>query len=286
VRVNAAQVVRDADEARAFQRRVGAWPIVVKPTGGAGSEHVFFARGEEDLLRRCQQVLESGAGRVLLEVFVGGAEYCVNGQVDQRGDLLATDVWVYDRRPSHGIDNLYFETTSVPSRDPVFGALAQYAAAVVEELGLRRAPIHLEAKVDGRGPCLIEIAARLAGGNLPLLASRLYGRSLLELAACHYVAELPVSRTDVDYRRWDRAQAKVVLGVQSRPVPRLAAVHGLEDVRRLPSFLEVGMVRPVGTRVPKTVDLDTRAWEVYLLHADPGQVARDAAAVRHLVRYE
>ena len=286
VRVNAAQVVRDADEARAFQRRVGAWPIVVKPTGGAGSEHVFFARGEDELLRRCQQVLESGAGRVLLEEFVGGAEYCVNGQVDHRGDLLVTDVWVYDRRPSHGVDNLYFETTTVPSRDPVFGPLAQYAAAVVEELGLRRAPIHLEVKVDGRGPCLIEIAARLAGGNLPLLASRLYGRSLLELAACHYVAELPVSRTDVDYRRWDRAQAKVVLGVQPRPIPRLAAVHGLEDVRRLPSFLELGMVRPVGTRVPKTVDLDSRAWEVYLLHADPGQVARDAEAVRHLIRYE
>ncbi len=95
-----------------------------------------------------------------------------------------------------------------------------------------------------------------------------------------------MSRTDVDYRRWDRAQAKVVLGVQPHPIPRLAAVRGLDEVRRLPSFLEVGMVRPAGTRVPKTVDLDTRAWEVYLLHADPVQVARDAEAVRHLIRYE
>ena len=286
VRVNLAQVVRDADEARAFQRRVGGWPVVVKPTGGAGSEHVFFARDEDDLLRRCQQVVESGAGRVLLEEFVGGAEYCVNGQVDAHGDLLVTDVWVYDRRPSHGVDNLYFETTSVPTRDPHFGALGSYAAAVVEELGLRRAPIHLEVKVDERGPCLIEIAARLAGGNLPLLASRLYGRSLLELAACHYVGELRVSRTDVDYARWDRAQAKVVLGVQAHPIARLAAVRGLEQVRRLPSFLEVGMVRPVGTRVARTVDLDTRGWEIYLMHPDPAQVARDAEAVRRLLRYE
>jgi biotin carboxylase len=286
VRVNLAQVVRDADEARAFQRRAGGWPVVVKPTGGAGSENVYFARGEGDLLRRCQQVLESGAGRVLLEEYVGGAEYCVDGQVDMRGDLLVTDVWVYDRRPSHGVDNLYFETTSVPSRDPMFGILASYAAAVVEELGLRRAPIHLEVKVDSRGPCLIEVAARLAGGNLPLLASRLYGRSLLELAACHYLAELPVSSADVDHARYDRAQAKVVLGVQPQPIPRLAVVHGLDDVRRLPSFLDVGMVRPVGTRVPRTVDLDSRAWEVYLLHSDPGQVAHDAEAVRRLIHYE
>jgi hypothetical protein len=286
VRLNAAQVVRDAAGALGFQRRVGSWPVVVKPTGGAGSEHVFFARGDDDLLRRCQQVLESGAGEVLLEEFVGGREYCVDGQVDRRGDLLVTDVWVYDRRPSHGVDNLYFETTSVPTRDPVFRAVADYAAIVVEDLGLRRAPIHMEVKVDARGPCLIEVGARLAGGNLPLLASRLHGRSLLELAACHYLGELPVLGSDVDYGRYDGAMAKVVLGVQPAPLPRLQAVHGLDEVRRLPSFLDVGMVRPLGTRVPVTVDLETRAWEVYLLHADPRQVERDAAHVRRLVRYE
>jgi hypothetical protein len=286
VRVNAAQVVRDAAGALGFQRRVGSWPMVVKPTGGAGSEHVFFARGEDDLLRRCQQVLESGAGEVLLEEFVGGREYCVNGQVDCRGDLLVTDVWLYDRRPSHGVDNLYFETTSVPTRDPVFRAAADYAALVVEDLGLRRAPIHMEVKVDARGPCLIEVGARLAGGNLPLLASRLHGRSLLELAACHYLGELPVSGSDVDYRRYDSAQAKVVLGVQPQPIARLGAVDGLDEVRRLPSFLDFGMIRPLGTRVPRTVDLDSRAWEVYLLHANAAQMERDASQVRRLIRYD
>ena len=286
VRVNAARVVHERDEALRFQRRLDAWPIVVKPTGGAGSEHVFFARDEGELLQRCQQVMESGAGGVLLEEFIGGTEYCVNGQVDKKGDLLVTDVWVYDRRRSHGVDNLYFETTTVPTREPVFRALADYAARVVEALELRRAPIHMEVKVDRRGPCLIEVGARLAGGNLPLLASRLHGRSLLELAAVHYLGELPVVGSDVDYGRYDAAQAKVVLGVQPFVLPRIHAVHGLEAVRRLPSFVEVGMVRPVGTRAPMTVDLDTRAYEIYLLHADPAQVAHDAAAVRAAMRYE
>ena len=286
VRVNAARVVRTRDEALAFRAEVDSWPIVVKPTGGAGSENVYFARDDGDLLRRCQEVMESGAGAVLLEEFVGGLEYCVNGQVDRRGDLLVTDVWVYDRRPSHGVDNLYFETTTVPTREPVFWQLADYAARVVEALELRRAPIHMEVKVDRRGPCLIEVGARPAGGNLPLLASRLHGRSLLELAAVHWLGELPVVPADVDYRRYDAAQAKVVLGVQASGIPRIRAVHGLEAVRRLPSFVEIGMVRPVGTRAPVTVDLDSRGYEVYLLHADPRQVARDAAVVREALRYE
>jgi len=286
VRVNAGAVVTDAREARAFQRRVGRWPVVVKPTGGAGSEHVFFARDDDDLLRRCQQVLESGAGRVLLEEYVGGDELCVNGQVDANGDLLVTDVWVYDRRASHGVDNLYFETTSVPSRDPRFAPLAEYAARVVEALGLRRAPIHLEVKLDDRGPCLIEIGARLAGGNLPVLASRLHGRSLLELAACHYLAEMPAHRSDVDFARYDRWCAKVVLGVQPQPIPRIARVLGVAEVERLPSFAWFGMLRPEGAGVPRTIDLETRGWELYLIHQDREQVAVDGRRARQLLRYE
>ncbi len=286
VRVNQGAVVRDADDARAFQRRVGTWPIVVKPTGGAGSEHVFFARHDSDLLRRCQQVMQSGAGEVLLEEFVGGIEFCVNGQVDRAGDLLVTDVWVYDRRPSHGFDNLYFETTSVGASDARFVQLADYAARVVEAMRLRRAPIHLEVKVDAQGPCIIEIGARLAGGNLPVLASALHGRSLLELAACHYLGELPARRGDVDYARYDRWRAKVVLGVQQQAVPRIRTVRGLEEVKALPSFFEVGMVRPVGTGAPQTIDLDTRAWEIYFVSDDPEQLARDGRRARELLRYE
>jgi ATP-grasp domain-containing protein len=286
VRVNAGAIVRDAAEARAFQRHVGGWPIVVKPTGGAGSEHVYFARHEADLLRRCQQVLESGDGQVLLEEYVGGLEYCVNGQVDRAGDLLVTDVWVYDRRGSHGFDNLYFETTSVPTRDPRFGQLGEYAARVVEALGLRRAPIHLEVKVDSKGPCIIEIGARPAGGNLPVLASRLHGRSLLELAACHYLGELPALASDVDYERYDRWQAKVVLGVQQQRIPRIRAVHGLAEVQRLPTFADVGMMRPVGTSAPQTIDLETRGWEIYFIGDDPRQVAHDGQRARELLRYE
>jgi hypothetical protein len=156
----------------------------------------------------------------------------------------------------------------------------------VEDLGLRRAPIHLEVKVDGRGPCIIEIGARLAGGNLPVLASRLHGRSLLELAACHYLGELPARRDDVDFARYDRLHAKVVLGVQPVPLPRIEAVRGLEEVQRLPTFAEAGFLRPVGSAAPQTVDLETRGWEVYLVGEDAGQLARDGRRVRELLRYE
>ncbi len=52
-------------------------------------------------------------GEVLVEEFVGGQEYAVNGMVDRKHDFLITDVWRYDKRESHGIPNLYYQSIKV-----------------------------------------------------------------------------------------------------------------------------------------------------------------------------
>ena len=150
-----------AEEAVEFQHEVGAWPIVVKPTGGAGSMSVYFAGDPAELLRACQDVLERGLGDVLLEEYVGGTEYAVNGIVDHAGRVLVTEVWRYDRRDSHGERNVYYETLKVSTFEPPFGVVAQYASEVLEVLGLRRSPFHMELKVDEDGPCLIEVGRAL-----------------------------------------------------------------------------------------------------------------------------
>ncbi|MCG8458526.1 MAG: ATP-grasp domain-containing protein [Holophagales bacterium] len=286
MRLNAAATVEDAEGALAFQRRVGKWPIVVKPTAGSGSEDVYFSGSDAELLRDCQRVLRAGAGEVLLEEFIGGHEVVINGIVDERSDLLITDVWIYDRRPSHGIPNLFYETFRVPTGAPIFRVVSSYAAEVVETLELRRAPIHMEVKVDDDGPCLIEVGARFSGGSLPILASKLHGRSILELAACHYLADMPLTGRDLDYARYDRYEARVLHGVQSRELGRIRRVHGEARVRALPSFQGFGRLRQPGMRAPLTRDLDSTAWELYLIHDDLGQIEHDARVARQVLRYE
>jgi hypothetical protein len=286
VRINASRTVKNATEALAFQEEVGSWPIVVKPTGGAGAMSVFFANSANELLRSCQNVLEFGMGQVLVEEFIGGQEYAVNGMVDRKHDFLITDVWRYDKRDSHGIPNLYYQSIKVNTWEEPFWSLAAYAAQVVEALELRRTPVHMEVKVDAGGPCLIEIGARMAGGDQPVLASKLHGHSLFELAACHYLDEIPLSRKDVDYERYDSQQARIVSGIQPVEIPRVRAVFGADEVEQLPSFEGFGLLRPPGTRAPQTKDLNTKAYEVYLLHADPEQVERDENTIRQILRYE
>ncbi len=285
-RINASRVVTNADEARAFQEEVGSWPIVVKPTEGAGAMNVYFAGSPGELLGGCQRVLDSGQGGVLLEEFIGGDEFAVNGIADRNGDLLITDVWAYDKRESHGIPNLYYQSIKLGSHEGPFDVLGQYAADVVEALELKRSPVHMEVKIDAKGPCLIEVGARMAGGDQPVLSSKLHGRSLFELAACHYLDALPHAPQDVDYERYDRHEARIVSGIQSVEIPRISAVHGLDEIERLPSFEGFGLLKPPGMRLPVTRDLDTKSYEVYLLHPDPQQVVRDEQAVRQLLRYE
>lgn len=288
VRINKSRRVSSAAEAEEFQEEVGGWPIVVKPTEAAGAMSVYFARDPGELLHACQQVLRfgrgSGMGEVLLEEFVDGREFAVNGLVDAGGDFLPTDVWVYDKRESHGIPNLYYQSIKL-GRGDLFRSLASYASGVVSGLGLRRSPVHLELKVDDDGPCLIEVGARMAGGDQPVLASKLHGRSLFELAACHYLDELPLRVGDVSYERYDGLEARILSGIQPRTIPRVNAVLGLDRIRELPSFEDVGFLYPPGASVPVTRDLDTKSWEVYLLHPDGAQVEADARAVRTLLRY-
>ena len=63
-------------------------------------------------------------------------------------------------------------------------------------------------------------------------------------------------------------------------------VYGGGTIVILPSFFEVGMVRPVGTGASQTIDLDSRGWEIYLVSDDSQQLARDGRRARELLRYE
>ena len=286
IRINASREVEEASEALAFQQSLGTWPIVVKPTGGSGSTDVYFAQNSGDLLRNCQQVLQSGSGQVLLEEYIGGEEYCVNGVVDRKGDFLVTDVWHYDRRESHGVPNLYYATNKVPRSESLFDSVGFYAAQVVEALGVIRAPIHMEVKVDERGPCLIEVGARLGGGNLPKFASILHGRSIFELAACHYITNLSASGRDVDWKRYDQYYASMLSGIQEETLPKIRSINAYEEVQELESFQSFGVIRPPGRPAFQTVDLDTTAWEVFLIHSDLGQLQRDAHFIRQNLYYQ
>ena len=286
VRINASRIVENEEQAAQFVEQINAWPLVVKPVAGAGSRNVFFAYDLEQLLADCSDVFANEGDAVLIEEYIGGTEYVVNGITDAEHNILVTDVWRYDKRDTPQARNIYYETIKVNSYEPEFEPLMLYAGTIIEALRLRKAPFHMELKIDEHGPCLIEVGARFAGGNQPLLASELHSRSLFELAACHYVANLPLRADDIHYELYDSLQARLINGIQLEDLPEIHAIYGIEEVEALPSFFMFGFLRQPGSYLPATRNMYGKSYEVYLLHQDPEQIAYDAQMIRMLLRYE
>lgn len=265
VRINLHASVADASAVRAWVSEHGISRFVLKPERGSGNRDVAFfdAHASDDDVAA---YLDAMTEPVLAEEFVDGDEYWVNGQVDEHGQVTVTGVGCYDRRPANGKPNVAYAGYGIPSDSDVFGALSTYAVQVLTALGLRRSPFHLEAKVDGAGPCLIELGARFGGSLMARSSSWRHGVDLVAVATAGYLpgsitGDRPAARTD-----WTRADAHLIAQVYGITSYRgmIAEVSGLAEMPREPGFC-FWIKRPaVGDRVVPTLDLVQKPWALTL----------------------
>jgi biotin carboxylase len=225
-----------------------SWPLVVKPTVLSGSRGVIRANLAAEFIaafERVRRLLDApdirmlqdpAADEILIEQFIDGAEYAVEG-VLQHGALRT--LAIFDKPDP--LDGPYFEETLyiTPSRAhaAVRKAIVAAVATAAQALGLSYGPIHAECRVNARGVFVLEVAARPIGG-LCAQALRFTGPNsaiigLEELLLRHAMGE------DID--PWHRERE--ASGVMMIPIPcegifrRVAGVdealrvEGVRDVR-------------------------------------------------------
>jgi biotin carboxylase len=272
---------KELDQARAFAQREG-YPLVVKPARGWGQRGVARVENEQELAHAYAEArahsAEAGLPTVVVEAWLEGREYSVNG-------------WVED-----GVLESYCvtERITLPGRKPLGIMLAEVypsglsvedEARVVDEarrgaraLGHVRGPCYSQVALGARGCFLFETAARLGGGfdaDVTRLASGvdLYDR-LLGVAA----GDVGLERQGVTGPRHGGAIAKFLVG---RPGV-LQSVRGLEDARATEGVDDAEVFVPVGGRVHPMTDSAKRAAYV-LAHGDSRAQATsraDAALAR------
>jgi len=225
------------------------FPCVVKPLALSGSRGVIRADDPETLhaaLERVRRLLSRtdirerrcpSDDRVLLETFIPGREYALEGVVED-GTLRV--LAVFDKPDS--LDGPFFEesiyvTPSVRSAAEQ-RRMAEAVADAVGALGLRHGPVHAECRVNQAGVFVLEVAARPIGG-LCARALRCQGSGgvvlpLEELLLRHALGE-PLS----GYRRETDASA-----VMMNPIPR-AGIYRRTDMtdlaRAVPGIVDVVM---------------------------------------------
>jgi len=244
------------DDPRAAARQVG-YPCVLKPLVLSASRGVIRADDEAEFVAafaRIRAILASddlsdigeGKDRILVEAFIPGTEVALEGLLEE--DRLRT-LALFDKPDP--LDGPFFEETIyvTPSRlpEPVQAAIRDTTAKAARALGLRDGPVHAELRVnrDGHGRdvvWVIEIAARSIGGLCSRTLSFGTGMSLEEIILRHALG-LPIASLERDRR---------AAGVMMIPIPRggiLEAVHGLDEVRALPSIEDVTISMHMGQDV-------------------------------------
>ncbi|OAH10935.1 ATP-grasp domain-containing protein [Streptomyces jeddahensis] len=274
----------DAEELAAFHRGIGG-RVVVKPPRSAGSQGVFFCDTPEESVAAFQALV--GADDVfsqrneaaVAQEYLPGTEYMVN-TVSRDGRHHVCDVWRTSRVSANGVVDLCDALSLIDSESRAMEPLAEYTFQVLDALGIRHGPAHVEIRMTPDGPCLVEVGARIAGGGIPACAGLGIGESQLEWTVDAYLRpERFHARAGTPYqvRRYS-----AIAGMISPVKGVLSAYRGIEEIEGLESFHT--LVTPVkpGQEIRRTVDDLTYPVIVTLLHDLEEVVQRDLNTIRHL----
>jgi biotin carboxylase len=231
------------------------YPCVLKPLVLSGSRGVIRADDPPSFVvawRRIERLLarakserrpndEAGAGALLVEAFVPGAEIAVEGLLrGGRLDVLA----VFDKPDP--LDGPFFEETLYVTPSRHAPALLREVERIIGEssraLGLVEGPVHAELRLSASGPVVLEVAARTIGGLCSRTLRFGAGISLEEIVVAHAVG-LPLASL---------ARERRAAGVMMLPIPRagiLRGVGGVEAAKALYGVEDVVITVPDGREV-------------------------------------
>jgi biotin carboxylase len=271
---------------REFARTHG-WPIIVKPLHSSGTQDVYRCDSEEDLRRAVSATVGklNAHGRhnteVLAQTLLEGTEYSVN-TVSSHGVHRVTDICRYTKIFANGRHFIYRFIEAVPWSGEAQRRLAAYAVQVLTALEIDFGPGHLEIIDTPRGPALVELGARLAGGGFPDVARHSTGRWLPDLVAEAYDAN-PRAAASMPDSGYDR-HASACLVTLINPFEGGRWVSGATELlESLGSFQSLRYFWDPEHALGLTVDFDSCPGIAILANKSESALAQDKA---HVVRWE
>ena len=272
--------VRTLPERHRAIEEVG-FPAVLKQADSGGQRGIFRLESIDDLDAHLHAALaESAEGEVVLERFHEGLE--LNGLVVARGGE-AEVLTLSDRlRPpgiGFGVGWIHVYPTTI------FGdALAEaerVAAHATHALGLRDGIAFPQLLVTDEGILVIEVAARIPGGQMADLARHAVGVDLFEVALRQALGE-PVP-DELARPQMQQPLAIRFLTASQGPLPtgRVARIGPLDPVLAAPGVVQAETYLQVGETIrPVRLDGDRRGYVIAVADTNVEALQRAEAAAR------
>jgi biotin carboxylase len=269
-------------DAAAAAQTVG-FPAVLKPADSGGQRGVFRLDSIEDLEAHLHVALaESGSGEVVLERYHEGLE--LNGIVIVRDGEPAM-VTLSDRLRPPGIGFGVGWIHVYPAT--IFGDELEEAARVAlhasKALGLRDGIAFPQLLVTDEGVLVIEVAARIPGGQMADLVRHAVGVDLVEVALRQALGE-PVS-DELALPHFQQPLAIRFLTASPGPLPtgKVVSVGSLDPVLAAPGVVQADTyLEPGETIRPVRLDGDRRGYVIATADTNVQALERAEAAARLL----
>lgn len=282
----AAQVLAtDHDTLLDWYARRGGGRVVVKPVRSAGNDGIFFCDNEKEVLAAFDALLDTDSAlglrnnAVLAQEYLLGVEYYVN-TVSLDGVHYVTDLHSTRHLNINGVRDLLGGSCLLPRHGPEQDQLVEYTFGVLDALGVRNGPAHSEVKLTADGPRLVETAARICGGEMPVLVRAAIGDSQVECTVDAYVdPDRFTERVKQDYviRRHG-----VWIDMIAPRSGKLLGYPGMAELRALESYQDALLTVEPGQRITRSTNDFTYPMRVLLLHESPAVLQRDWETARYL----
>lgn len=173
------ELVFTLDQALDAAQKIG-FPVIIKPTLGAGSEHIYRIDVLEQMKMHFYAVLEGlqvhsfannepyledrGPNGILVEEFLNGHEHSLEAVIWDNEIILGA---IGDRLSEEGLtfdQDIYTMPTRLNEQQ--LEQIRQIVLAGAKAQGIQRSVIHPEIRFHNGKPYLVEIGARAGGGPL------------------------------------------------------------------------------------------------------------------------
>ena len=263
------------------------WPIVIKPLDSAGTDNVVVCSSEEEVKTAFQQIMGKinlvglKNEEVLAQSFLNGEEYIVNF-VSWEGQHLMSDIWHMPKKIIKGAGRIYDRSELMEMDGKIQDEIKRYIAKVLDALKIKYGPSHCEIMFTRDGPALIEIGARVDGGNVYINKKKIkiFDRHQIELTVDAFFSPKDFLNRINKPNKIVRYAMEVCL--RSDKNGTLKNYKNLDKIERLSSFWEMHLKLAPGDKLKRTVDMSTAPGVIWLAHDDKSQLFSDYDAIRNL----
>ncbi len=273
-----------------IEKKIG-YPMIVKPVNLTSSKLVNMCHHREDLEKSVSLILRKNASiqkdrnkilslektEILVEEFMDGSMYSIDGVVDSRGEVSLYPLVYVKTGMDIGFDDFfgYYRITPVNLKEEVKVGAFSVTKKVANALSLRSTHFHLELKKTENGEWkVIEIGPRY-GGYRRFMYDESFGIDQLENEIY-----LKTDESKIDVLGNEKSKYSCVMQIFSETEGIISNISGLKKIKELDSIIRVKQNKKKGDRVKFAKNGGGSVFNIFLVNKDRQKLIGDLRRVR------